>query len=35
MGVQATVRASFGMYNTRAEIDALCAGLKRVREIFG
>ncbi|WP_341896732.1 cysteine desulfurase [Ferrovibrio terrae] len=34
-GVPATVRASFGMYNTRAEIDALCAGLRRVREIFG
>ncbi len=34
-GVNATVRASFGMYNTRAEVDALCAGLKRVMEIFG
>lgn len=34
-GVQATVRVSFGMYNTRAEVDALCAGLQRVREIFG
>lgn len=34
-GVPATVRASFGLYNTRAEIDALCAGLRRVREIFG
>ena len=26
-GVPATTRASFGLYNTRAEIDALCAGL--------
>lgn len=34
-GVPATVRASFGLYNTRAEVDALCAGLQRVREIFG
>src|SRR5690606_33996508 len=34
-GVPATVRVSFGMYNTRAEVDALCAGLQRVREIFG
>lgn len=34
-GVPATVRASFGLYNTRAEVDALCAGLRRVREIFG
>lgn len=33
-GVPATVRASFGMYNTRVEIDALCAGLGRVQEIF-
>lgn len=34
-GVPATVRVSFGMYNTKAEVDALCAGLQRVREIFG
>ncbi len=34
-GVGATVRASFGMYNTRAEVDALCASLRRVMEIFG
>lgn len=34
-GVPATVRASFGLYNTRAEVDALCNGLQRVREIFG
>ncbi len=34
-GVHATVRVSFGLYNTRAEVDALCAGLQRVREIFG
>lgn len=34
-GVPATVRASFGMYNTREDVDALCAGLQRVREIFG
>ncbi len=33
--VPATVRASFGMYNTRAEVDALCDGLRRVTEIFG
>ena len=26
-GVPATTRASFGLYNTRAEVDALCAGL--------
>lgn len=33
-GVPATARASFAFYNTKAEIDALFAGLKRVREIF-
>jgi len=33
--VPATVRASFGLYNTRAEIDALVDGLRRVQEIFG
>jgi cysteine desulfurase / selenocysteine lyase len=30
----ATVRASFALYTTREEIDALVAGLHRVREIF-
>ena len=34
-GVTGTVRASFGLYNTRAEIDALCAGLEQVRQMFG
>jgi cysteine desulfurase / selenocysteine lyase len=33
--VAATVRASFGLYNTRDEIDALVASLRRVQEIFG
>jgi cysteine desulfurase/selenocysteine lyase len=33
-GVAATVRASFGLYNTVADIDALVAGLRRVRDIF-
>ena len=32
--VPATVRASFALYNTRAEVDALFRGLQRVREIF-
>ena len=30
----ATVRASFGLYNTRAEVDALVAGIQRVQEMF-
>jgi cysteine desulfurase/selenocysteine lyase len=34
-GIPATTRASLGLYNTRGEIDALVAGLHRVREIFG
>ncbi len=34
-GVPATVRASFSLYNTPAEIDALAAALGETREIFG
>jgi len=33
-GVPATVRASFALYNTREDVDALLAGLARVREVF-
>lgn len=32
--VPATARASFGLYNTRAEVDALAQALETVREIF-
>ena len=35
LGVTATARASFAMYNTRAEVDALGAALESVREFFG
>ena len=34
MGVPATTRASFGIYNTREEADTLVAALGNVREIF-
>lgn len=34
-GVPATVRASFALYNTREDVDALLAGLHAAREIFG
>ncbi len=34
-GVTATARASFGLYNTREDVDALVAALGRVQEIFG
>jgi cysteine desulfurase/selenocysteine lyase len=33
-GVAATARASFGLYNTRDDVDRLVAGLSRVREVF-
>lgn len=35
LGVPATVRASFGMYNTHEEVDRLVSGLHEVRRIFG
>ena len=34
-GVDATARASFGLYNTKQEIDALVKGIHKVREVFG
>jgi cysteine desulfurase/selenocysteine lyase len=34
-GVPATTRASFGLYNTLEEVDALAAALRKVRELFG
>lgn len=35
MGVVGTARASMGLYNTRAEIDALAVALDKVNAIFG
>jgi cysteine desulfurase/selenocysteine lyase len=35
LGVTATCRASFGLYNTRAEVDALVEALELCRELFG
>lgn len=35
LGVEATARASFGVYNGPADVDALVAGLERVGKIFG
>ena len=34
LGVLGTVRASFALYNTREEVDALVAGIRRVRQMF-
>jgi cysteine desulfurase/selenocysteine lyase len=33
-GVPATVRASFGLYNYRAEIEPLCTALREAQELF-
>jgi cysteine desulfurase/selenocysteine lyase len=35
LGVPATTRASFGVYNTREEVDRLIDALLDVRRIFG
>ena len=34
LGVPATARASFGLYNTHADVDALVTAIEKVREIF-
>ena len=34
LGIPGTVRASFSFYNTRAEVDALVAGVERVSKMF-
>ena len=34
LGVTAVCRASFAMYNTKEEVDALVAALKRAHELF-
>jgi cysteine desulfurase/selenocysteine lyase len=34
-GIPATARASFGLYNTREEVDALVAGIHKVIEVLG
>jgi cysteine desulfurase/selenocysteine lyase len=35
LGVTATARASFYVYNEESDIDALISGLRRARELFG
>jgi cysteine desulfurase/selenocysteine lyase len=32
--IPATVRASFAVYNTKAEIDALARAIQKVHEVF-
>ena len=35
MGLSATTRASFALYNTRDEVDRLVGGLEKVKKVFG
>jgi cysteine desulfurase/selenocysteine lyase len=35
LGIEGTVRASFGVYNTRSEVDAFIAALKRIAPLLG
>jgi cysteine desulfurase/selenocysteine lyase len=35
LGVNATARASFGIYNDESDVERLAEGLERVRKIFG
>lgn len=34
LGIEGTVRASFALYNTKEEVDALVNGIERVRKMF-
>ncbi|MCA9563713.1 MAG: aminotransferase class V-fold PLP-dependent enzyme, partial [Myxococcales bacterium] len=34
-GIPATARASFGVYNTKSDVDALIRGIHRVIEVMG
>jgi cysteine desulfurase/selenocysteine lyase len=34
LGVPATVRASFGVYNTREEVDRLSDAIRKAAEVF-
>ena len=34
LGIEGTVRASFGLYNNRADVDALVAGIRKAKEML-
>ena len=34
LGIEGTCRASFALYNTREEVDALVAGIQRIQQMF-
>jgi cysteine desulfurase/selenocysteine lyase len=33
-GIAATARASFAVYNTREDVDALVEGIRKAQEVF-
>jgi cysteine desulfurase/selenocysteine lyase len=35
LGVSATARASFYLYNTKAEVEKLADGIRKAKEYFG
>lgn len=35
LGIDSSVRASFGLYNSLEDVDALCLGLAKVEKLFG
>ncbi|MEO0644456.1 MAG: aminotransferase class V-fold PLP-dependent enzyme, partial [Pseudomonadota bacterium] len=35
LGISATARASFGLYSTQGDVDALLEGIARTRKLFG
>lgn len=35
LNVPATARASFGLYNTKADVDKLAESLIKIQELFG
>lgn len=34
LGLPATARASFALYNTRSDVESLAAGIRKAREVF-
>ena len=34
LGIEGTCRASFALYNTREDVDALVAGIQRITKMF-
>ena len=34
LGIEGTVRASFGLYNTREDVDALAGAIEKAKELL-